>query len=240
MDFGVVLPASDIGLRIRQPRQSRLAAPVGRGAAANLFDHAPVVVIEHGHIAAHVCQHILECLLSAVRLDMGFKEGLWYGCGRVLLTPDVHALEWACGPFRRGDAFHDIAFDIVLLWSKRRVFELRVEVGLDLRGRARPVVVVHEVHLPGAAVSGTMSPVVDHHIADVEPSCVAVGLIDGTSQRPVSPCIVCQQAVVEAADVAAYGTGIAVGRSAGVFLVPGDIQRLGDQITLKGNVLGAT
>ena len=90
------------------------------------------------------------------------------------MTSNFYPFERPARSFGFGDAFHDVAFNVVLLRAEGGVLELGVEVGVRYRSRARLVVVVDEVDLFRAAVGGAMIPVVDHHIADIEPPGVAV------------------------------------------------------------------
>ena len=91
-----------------------------------------------------------------------------------------------------------------------------------------------------AAVGRAVAPVVDDVVADIEPArVVPPALVEPAGEAPVAAGAVGEQVVVEAADVAAdAGREAVLLAGAGVILVVGDVQRLGDERPLERDVLG--
>src|SRR5262245_22706053 len=83
-----------------------------------------------------------------------------------------------------------------------------------------------------------MAPVVDDVVAQIEAAGVAARLVQAAGHAPVAAGTVGQEVVMEAADVAADGGGVTVTGASGVVLMTGNVEGLGDEAALEGDVLG--
>src|SRR5690606_3055242 len=101
------------------------------------------------------------------------------------------------------------------------------------------VIVADEVGLADAAVGGAVFPVVNHVVADIEIAGELAALGEPAGHAPVATGAVGQQVVVEAADVTgdAAGKGMALARA--IAGMAGDVEGLGDDAALQGDVAGA-
>ena len=198
----IFVPTTDVGLRIGNTGQSCDAPPILGSSRSHLIQHAPVVLVQSGNIASNIPEHIHVCFFGGLRPHFMGEKRLRHRHGRILMTTNSDPLEWWQRTFGGTHAFHDVAHNIVLLWSKRRIFELRIEIRLDLGSGPRFVIVVHKVDLFRATVGRSVVPVVNNIIAHVEASGVTASLIDAARQAPVSTSTMGQQIVVKTANVA--------------------------------------
>lgn len=81
-----------------------------------------------------------------------------------------------------------------------------------------------------------MSPIVDDVVKDIEAAAVGAVGVEAAGEAPVATLVVGEEVVVEAGDVAADARGVAVRGAGRVVLVAGDVQRLGDERALQGEV----
>ena len=102
------------------------------------------------------------------------------------------------------------------------------------------VVVIDEIQAVDTAVCGSVTPVVNHIVDDIQIALILLRILCKTaSQRPVASCAVNQQIMVEASDVAADGSCKGMGGCTGSIgiIMHGIVERFTDDIPLEGNVL---
>jgi len=168
---------------------------------------------------------------------MGFKEGpVLEEVGQGFLGGLHHAGQ---GLIRPVPPLHDIARHVVVLGTEAcDVVAFGLEYVEDPRGGARLVVVVHEDHPLGPSIRGPVAPVVDHVVADVQVPCMPARLVEPARQAPVPARAVGQQVMVEGPHVPAYARRIPVAGARCVVGVPGHIEGLRDQGSLKCDIAG--
>ena len=235
--FRIILPAADVVLRIRQAGQTGLAALELERAGADFGNYALIVFVQRREIAADVGQN--------VRIGFDGGVGLHEGIEERLVNPRAVVRGQLAAAFGGGGAAgglvgqaemtgHDIALEIILLRAGEAAV-LGVERIEPFRGRAGLVVVGDEIDLVRAAVGGAVLPVVNDIVAEIEPAGVGARfLVQPARQAPVSPGAMREEIVVEAADVAADAGRIAMLRAGRILLVPGGVQRLGNQACAGG------
>ena len=135
-------------------------------------------------------------------------------------------------------ADHDVAGEIGALGAGEVILVLHGQrVGHEGGGGAGLVVVIDEIDLHRAAIGGAAAPVVDDVVGDIEAAGEGVGGIETAAEGPVAALVVSEQIVVKTSFVTADRGGITVGGAGGIVLVAGDVQGLGNEGVLQGDVL---
>ncbi|WP_111640686.1 hypothetical protein [Marinimicrobium alkaliphilum] len=229
-----IFVAADIVLVVRQPREVSDAASIIEVAFLSFTNHARVMVIAYRLAGTDIGQDVfvgVGCGMNGrMRREKRLADKGFITIRAPRRYPARLTLVLALHP--TGDKVTGAivtlgAGELIVLGIKRKILLCR---------RARLVIIVDEIDLVRATVSGPVAPVVNHVVKDIQaPGIKAVG-IQPPRQRPVAAIVMGQQVVMETAHVTADTGGETVHGTCGVVAVPGGVERFRDQGALQANV----
>ena len=173
---------------------------------------AAVDVVERrliGTRAGGIADDLLIGILGGVERDVIVKPRRIAADRRSACIFALHAADRLAGrPFVRFGIDKRLAV-LSNLHIARRIQHLHIrriqliavhgnKVQIRVGNRSRLIVIVHELHAPCAPVRGTVAPVVDYIIGNIQLTSVGLPvLLHRTGKRPVAPGVVDEEIVVE-------------------------------------------